>query len=105
MKALRFRTSLAIVFSLFIASFANAGQGKSSKVTSSDAARFLTQSSFGPTSALISQVQQSGFTNFLNQQFSTPATSTVPRVDSAITALPAGTDASNPLFQEAWWYT
>ncbi len=33
------------------------------------------------------------------------ATLTVPRVDAAIAALPAGTDPSYPQFQEAWWYT
>jgi uncharacterized protein (DUF1800 family) len=54
---------------------------------------------------LISQVQSNGFASFLNSQFSTPATLTGPRVDAAIAALPTGTDPSNPLFQEAWWYT
>ena len=34
-----------------------------------------------------------------------PATLTVPRVNVAIAALPAGTDPSYPLFQEAWWHT
>jgi uncharacterized protein (DUF1800 family) len=54
---------------------------------------------------LISQVQQSGYANFLNSQFSTSVTLTGPRVDAAIAALQRGTDASYPLFQEAWWYT
>ncbi len=72
---------------------------------SGDAARLLTQSTFGPTSPLIAQVQQIGFTNFLNSQFSVPATRTGPRVDAAIAALPTGTDPSYSLFQEAWWYT
>ena len=99
--------SLFVAASLSLALVSNSALAKSkpSKITTSDAARFLTQSSFGPTSALISQVQRSGFTNFLNQQFSTSSTLTVPRVDAAIAALPAGTDPSNPLFQEAWWYT
>jgi uncharacterized protein (DUF1800 family) len=73
--------------------------------SSGDAGRFLTQSTFGPTSLLISQVQQSGYANFLNSQFSTSVTLTGPRVDAAIAALQRGTDASYPLFQEAWWYT
>src|SRR2546430_12531254 len=72
--------------------------------TSAEAARFLNQATFGPTTNSISQVQQSGFANFLDQQFSVPATPTVPRVNAAIAALPAGTDPSYPLFQEAWWY-
>jgi len=73
--------------------------------SAAEAARFLTQSTFGATDSLISQVQQSGFSNFLDQQFSTPATPTLPRVDAATAALPAGTDPSYPEFQEAWWFT
>ena len=41
------------------------------------AARFLEQSTWGPTSALIAHVQQVGFQGFLNEQFST-ASSTYP---------------------------
>jgi uncharacterized protein (DUF1800 family) len=81
------------------------GKGGKTKVTATDAARFLNQSTFGPTNALLTQVQKNGFASFLTQQFATPATLTLPRVDQAVAALPAGTDASNPQFQEAWWYT
>ena len=42
------------------------------QVTQAAAARFLEQSTFGPTTALIAQVQQTGFATFLNSQFSTP---------------------------------
>jgi uncharacterized protein (DUF1800 family) len=108
MKAFRFRNGMSIltaataVFSFF----AVASTGAAAKApTASEAARFLNQSSFGPTSALILQVQKKGFAGFLTQQFSTPATATLPRVDQTIAALPAGTDPSNPDFQEAWWYT
>lgn len=73
--------------------------------SASDAARFLTQATFGPTNALISQVQQNGFSSFLDQQFATAATPTLPRVDAAIAALPPGTNPSYSLFQEAWWHT
>ena len=38
------------------------------------AARLLDQSTFGPTDGSITQVQQSGFNTFLNQQFAAPAT-------------------------------
>ena len=75
------------------------------KVTAAEAARFLNQATFGPTSTLLAQVQQQGFQPFLNDQFGLPASSTLPRVDQAIAGLPTGTDPSNPLFQEAWWYT
>ena len=37
-----------------------------------DTVRFLQQSGFGPTSPLISRVQQIGFEAFLNEQFSAP---------------------------------
>jgi uncharacterized protein (DUF1800 family) len=81
------------------------GKGGKTKVTAADAARFLNQSTFGPTSALLTQVEQNGFNSFLAQQFATAATPTLLRVDQATAALPAGTDPSNPQFQEAWWYT
>ena len=70
-----------------------------------DAARFLTQSTFGATTASITQVQQSGFDGYVNQQFSTSATPTVPIADALVSILPAGTDPSYPQFQEAWWGT
>jgi uncharacterized protein (DUF1800 family) len=42
-------------------------------VTAAAAARFLEQSTFGPTPALIQHVQQVGFQSFLNEQFSAAA--------------------------------
>lgn len=74
--------------------------------TAAESARFLNQSTFGPTTTLLAQLQQrDGFENFLAQQFALPATATLPRVDQAVAALPDGTDPANPQFQEAWWYT
>ena len=50
------------------------------------AARFLDQSSWGPTSATISQVQQAGLQQFLQQQFSAPASIyTTPGPDDDLT--------------------
>ncbi|MDR3418530.1 MAG: DUF1800 domain-containing protein [Nevskia sp.] len=43
-------------------------------VSQADATRFLEQSSFGPTPAAVTQVQQMGFAAYLAQQFATPAT-------------------------------
>ena len=40
------------------------------QVSSADAVRFLEQATFGPTSALITRVQNSGFKDFLEQEFS-----------------------------------
>jgi uncharacterized protein (DUF1800 family) len=73
--------------------------------TSADASRFLIQSTFGPSSALIAQVQQTGFSNFLNQQFTLPPTRTLPRVDATDAALPPDPTPFYSDFQEAWWYT
>src|SRR6185295_1098990 len=81
------------------------GRKNKDKVTAPEAARFLNQTTFGPTSALLTQVQQQGFDAFLNSQFSVPQSLTGPRVDQAIAGLPTGNNPSNALFQEAWWYT
>jgi len=43
------------------------------QVTADAAARFLEQSTWGPTPALIAQVQQVGFQNFLGEQFAATA--------------------------------
>jgi len=50
------------------------------------AARFLEQSTFGPTPTLITQVQQLGFAAFLANQFSAPA-STYPDPAAGVTSL------------------
>ncbi len=42
--------------------------------TAADAARFLRQSTFGPTPTLITHVQQTGVNRFLNEQFTAPMT-------------------------------
>jgi uncharacterized protein (DUF1800 family) len=58
------------------------GQGATAAAT----VRFLEQSTFGPTPTLINQVQQIGFTYFLNNQFTVPA-STYPDPGAAATDL------------------
>ena len=58
----------------------------SAAVTQAAAARFLEQSTFGPTSALIAQVQQTGFPAFLNSQFSAPI-STYPDPAAGVTSM------------------
>jgi uncharacterized protein (DUF1800 family) len=55
-------------------------------VTSAAAVRFLEQSTFGPTSGLIAQVQASGFTAFLNNQFAATA-STYPDPATGVTSI------------------
>ena len=73
--------------------------------TAADAARLLSQATFGATPSLLTHIQLIGLQAFLNEQFGTPATPTLARVDQAIAALPDDEDPTNPLFQEAWWHT
>jgi uncharacterized protein (DUF1800 family) len=66
--------------------------------TPEDAARFLSQATFGPTTALISKVQNEGFDAFLDEQFAAPASSHMAFVDA--------TGVNPPTFQQtadAWW--
>jgi uncharacterized protein (DUF1800 family) len=55
-------------------------------VTSAATVRFLEESTFGPTPALVTQVQQTGFTAFLNDQFNAPA-STYPDPAATVNTL------------------
>jgi len=55
-------------------------------VTQAAAIRFLEQSTFGPTPTLISQVQQSGFTSFLQSQFAASG-STYPDPAPSVTSI------------------
>ncbi len=50
--------------------------------TAQDAARFLSQATFGATDALISKVQREGFDAFLSEQFAIPMSSHVAFVDA-----------------------
>jgi len=55
-------------------------------VTAAATIRFLEESTFGPTPALLTQVQQTGFTAFLNDQFNAPA-STYPDPAATVNTL------------------
>ncbi|MDQ6810042.1 MAG: DUF1800 family protein [Verrucomicrobiota bacterium] len=77
--------------------------------TSRDAARFLTQSTFGATDALIAGVQNQGFDGFLNDQFNVPASSHLAFVDAAVAAFPTPAPGATPMqpsitqTNDAWW--
>ena len=64
----------------------DAGQGVNGQttvnvvVTTGQAVRFLEQSSFGPTSASIAQLQSIGFDAYINQQFAAPISTYPPPV-------------------------
>ncbi|MDQ6861519.1 MAG: DUF1800 family protein [Verrucomicrobiota bacterium] len=77
--------------------------------TATDAARFVSQSSFGATDALIAQVQSQGFDTFLNNQFAAPASSHLAIVDAEFAALPSPSPSATPnqpsltMTNDAWW--
>lgn len=70
------------------------------QTTATAAARFLDQTSFGPTAATISQVQQLGLTAYLSEQFNTPAT-LLPDIPKPYPT--QCTNASYPCAESEWW--
>jgi len=77
--------------------------------TVTDAGRFLSQSTFGATDALIAKVQSQGYEGFLSDQFAAPMSSHLAFVDAAVAALPSPAPSATPnqptLTQtnDAWW--
>ena len=65
--------------------------------TLSDAARFLTQATFGPTLAEIDRVQGIGYESWLSEQFALPPSSFVGFLDAV-----TGEKVDEPHLQEAW---
>lgn len=70
------------------------------------AARFLTQASFGPTDASIAEVKRLGYSRWIDQQFAMAQTAHKAYIDTRITELaaqtPAGKLAPTDFFQ-TWW--
>jgi uncharacterized protein (DUF1800 family) len=66
--------------------------------TVTDAARLLSQSTFGGTDALIAKVQNQGFDAFLNEQFAAPASLHLAFVDASGINPPTITQTN-----DAWW--
>jgi uncharacterized protein (DUF1800 family) len=71
--------------------------------TATAAARFLDQSSFGPTAATIQQVQTLGITAYLNQQLATPTTTMAAIPTNPLPAVCLS--ANNPYVcaESQWW--
>ena len=78
------------------------GQGPSAPPTAIEAARFLTQATFGATDATIQQVQSQGYNAWLNAQIASPlpVTNHQAYIDAAIAAN-GGADTNN--FYQTWW--
>ena len=68
--------------------------------TDAEAARFLTQATFGPTLAEIQRLRSMGYNAWLNEQFTLPASHQVPYLDM-IGAIPEPVYSNARM--EAWW--
>jgi uncharacterized protein (DUF1800 family) len=71
--------------------------------TATAAARFLDQSSFGPTAATIQQVQTAGISAYLNQQFSTPTTTLAAIPTNPLPAVCVNNNTAYPCAESEWW--
>lgn len=73
----------------------------SGKPTARDAARFLTQATFGPKVSEIAALQNTGFDAWLNEQFNQPTTSHLAYLDAALAA--KGKDLYQEEMMESFW--
>ncbi|HRQ63690.1 MAG TPA: DUF1800 domain-containing protein [Xanthomonadaceae bacterium] len=67
-----------------------------------EAARFLTQASFGPSASQIQQVQAYGYINWLNQQFARPATRARPFLEGLSDQ---GVSVGQGVRMDRWFHT
>jgi len=70
-------------------------------ISATDAARFLAQATFGPTSADISYLQKIGYQAWLDEQFSAPISLQTPYIKWLIST--EGFVIDDDLRMEAWW--
>jgi len=71
--------------------------------TATAAARFLDQSSFGPTAATIQQVQILGIDAYLKAQFATPTTTLAAIPTSPLPAVCLANNTPYPCAESEWW--
>jgi len=71
--------------------------------TATAAARFLDQSSFGPTAATIQQVQTLGIDAYLKAQFATPTTTLAAIPTSPLPAACLANNTPYPCAESEWW--
>jgi uncharacterized protein (DUF1800 family) len=77
------------------------GQGPAAPPTPAEAARLLTQATFGPTDASIQQVQSQGINGWINAQLSMPLGTSHEAYLNAAQAANGGVDNNN--FYQTWW--
>jgi uncharacterized protein (DUF1800 family) len=73
--------------------------------TPTEAARFLDQTTFGPTAASIAQVQSIGLDAYLTQQFNTATTLLAPIPVSPLPAVCLSSTTAYPCAESEWWQT
>jgi uncharacterized protein (DUF1800 family) len=71
--------------------------------TATTAARFLDQTSFGPTAAAIQHVQQIGVTAALKEQFSEPTTVLLAIPTNPLPAVCLSSNTAYPCAESEWW--
>ncbi len=74
-------------------------------LTAAAAARLLDQTSFGPTAAGITQVEQQGITAYLNSQFAEPTTPLAPISANPLPAQCVNLNSAYPCAESEWWTT
>ena len=73
------------------------------KPSAEDAARFLTQATFGPTPQTIAEVQSQGYDMWLANQFLKPTSQLTPWLMQRAATFPAGDDIDDSDQSETWW--
>ena len=68
--------------------------------TAADAARLMTQATFGANAAGIAAIQRDGYAAWIDDQLNSPLTLTLPFIDAYASS---GQDLNTNTFQEAWW--
>ena len=101
----------AAAFAAAIAALTGCGSGSSAPPpasgpagpgpTADEAARFLTQATFGPTDTDIARVQSIGYSAWIDEQFALPAAPHLPYVQANFT--PGANTANFNFMQDAFW--
>jgi uncharacterized protein (DUF1800 family) len=104
------RLSIAILLGFSIAACNDGGDGNSEKAsnpapaTQAEAAHFLTQATFGPTSEEIDNLDGRTYDAWLDEQFSTPPSYHLPQYNALMQAR-GSDDRDRRIRMEVWWKT
>ena len=71
--------------------------------TTTQAARILTQATFGPTIDSINHIQDIGVGAWYNEQFNKPQTMHFDYVNQLVSQMPAGSNIDDSTFQQSFW--